>query len=56
MISFAILGMCNWMSRWYDPSKDVSIEEIIDTFFTLSMDGVSTLPKAQPAMKNPDAA
>ena len=35
---------------------DVSIEEIIDTFFTMSMDGVSTLPKEYPAMKNPDAA
>jgi hypothetical protein len=51
MVSFGILGMCNWMSRWYDPSKDISIEEIVETFFTLAVDGLATesslaLPKA----------
>ncbi|MBT3990164.1 MAG: TetR/AcrR family transcriptional regulator [Rhodospirillaceae bacterium] len=52
MVTFGILGMCNWMSRWYDPSKDVSIDEIVDTFFTLSVDGLA----AAPAIKLPKAS
>jgi TetR/AcrR family transcriptional regulator, cholesterol catabolism regulator len=42
IVSFGLLGMCNWMSRWYDPSKDVSIEEIIETYFVMSVDGLNS--------------
>lgn len=33
MIAFGILGMCNWLARWYDPRKSVSVEELIETYF-----------------------
>ncbi len=40
IVAFGLLGMCNWVSRWYDPSKEVSIQEVIDTFFALAADGL----------------
>lgn len=45
VVAFGLLGMCNWLSRWYDPGKEVSIDEIIRTFFTLAADGLS-VPEA----------
>lgn len=35
MIAFGILGMCNWLARWYNPGKAVAIDEIIETYTTL---------------------
>lgn len=35
MIAFGILGMCNWLARWYNPGKRVTIDEIIETYTTL---------------------
>jgi AcrR family transcriptional regulator len=33
MVAFGILGMCNWLARWYDPNKSVSVDELIETYF-----------------------
>jgi len=41
LISYAILGMCNWLSRWFDPGKDISIEEIIETYFSFAFEGLA---------------
>lgn len=35
MIAFAILGMCNWLARWYDPKKAVKVDELVDTYFAM---------------------
>ena len=35
MVAFAILGMCNWLARWYDPRKSVSVDELIETYFDM---------------------
>ena len=35
MIAFGILGMCNWLARWYDPKKTTAIDELIDTYFNM---------------------
>ena len=40
LISFAVLGMCNWLSRWFDPKGELTIEEIIDTYFKLTFEGL----------------
>jgi TetR/AcrR family transcriptional regulator, cholesterol catabolism regulator len=40
MIAFAILGMCNWLARWYDPGKSTSVEELIETYFEIIANGV----------------
>jgi len=42
MVAFGLLGMCNWVSRWYDPEKSVSISEIVDTYFSLATTGLAT--------------
>src|SRR3546814_13480717 len=41
MIAFGILGMCNWLARWYKPDKEVSIEQLIDTYFNLVSQGLN---------------
>lgn len=40
MVAFGLLGMCNWVSRWYDPDKSVSIAEIVETYFALATGGL----------------
>lgn len=40
MIAFAILGMCNWLARWYDPKKSVSVDELIETYFQILAHGL----------------
>jgi AcrR family transcriptional regulator len=40
MIAFAILGMCNWLARWYDPRKSVSVNELIETYFEMLAHGL----------------
>jgi AcrR family transcriptional regulator len=37
---FAILGMCNWMHRWYRQDGRLSIEAIIQQYTRLVLDGV----------------
>ena len=48
MVAFGILGMCNWPSRWFDPSKGISIDEIIETYFTIASNGLSNTPPSEP--------
>jgi len=42
MVAFGILGMCNWVSRWYDPDKSVSISDIVETYFSLAANGLGS--------------
>jgi AcrR family transcriptional regulator len=42
MIAFAILGMCNWLARWYDPKKTVKVDELVDTYFSMIGHGLLT--------------
>ncbi len=41
LVAYAILGMCNWLSRWFDPSGKISIDEIMDTYFRLTLEGLA---------------
>lgn len=38
--SYGLLGMVNWVSRWYLAGQNVSIEEIGQTFFVLVTQGL----------------
>lgn len=42
MVAFAILGMCNWFCRWYNPEKELPIDHIIDIYFNLASSGLTT--------------
>jgi len=40
MVSYGVLGMCNWMARWYTPDKGMEIPEITENFFRLCSYGL----------------
>lgn len=40
MVSFGIIGMLNWVNRWYQPGKGASREEIAETYAALAMNGL----------------
>jgi AcrR family transcriptional regulator len=40
MIAFGVLGMCNWLARWYDPRKSVTIENLIESYSELLSGGL----------------
>jgi AcrR family transcriptional regulator len=39
---YAILGMCNWIYRWYNPHGTLSAEEIAEVFTKLVLEGLTT--------------
>jgi hypothetical protein len=38
---YAILGMCNWVYRWYNPHGALSAEEVADIFTRLVLEGLT---------------
>lgn len=40
MLAFGILGMCNWLARWYDPKKGVPISELVESYSQLVGQGL----------------
>jgi AcrR family transcriptional regulator len=38
---YAILGMCNWVYRWYNPQGALSPEEVAGIFTTLVLEGLA---------------
>lgn len=40
MLAFGILGMCNWLARWYDPKKGVPIADLVDSYSQLVGSGL----------------
>jgi len=45
VVSFALLGMCNWMHHWYRQDGRLSMEEIIQQFTRLVLDGLRRQPR-----------
>lgn len=41
MVAFAVLGMCNWVSRWYSPGGRLTIADIARTFSTFAISGIT---------------
>jgi AcrR family transcriptional regulator len=40
MLAFAVLGMCNWLARWYDPKKGRPIGELVEAYTGLVAGGL----------------
>lgn len=40
LTSLAIVGMCNWMHRWYRPTGKLPSATVAETFSTLMLDGL----------------
>lgn len=47
MVAFGLLGMCNWVARWYDPDREATIAQITETFAELASSGVTATQAAQ---------
>lgn len=45
MISFAILGVTNWSYQWFDPEKDLSVNELADMYTDFILNGVQSEKK-----------
>jgi TetR/AcrR family transcriptional regulator, cholesterol catabolism regulator len=48
---FALMGMCNWLFRWYNPAGAQSTASVADTFARIFLHGLS----AAEASSSPDA-
>jgi AcrR family transcriptional regulator len=46
--AFALIGMCNWMHRWYRRDGRLSIEEITQQFSRLVLAGLCRQPSGDP--------
>jgi AcrR family transcriptional regulator len=42
LVTFGVLGMLNWMFKWYSPDGRCSPEEIADTFTKIALEGLLT--------------
>lgn len=41
VVGYAMLGMCNWAYRWYNPSGNMSAEDVADIFTKLTLEGLN---------------
>lgn len=39
--AFGILGMCNWVSRWYHPEQAVNVKDLVDSYVKLALFGLA---------------
>jgi TetR/AcrR family transcriptional regulator, cholesterol catabolism regulator len=39
LLSFAILGMCNWLYQWYQPEGSLSVDEVARIFIAVAENG-----------------
>ncbi len=46
LLVFAILGACNWLSKWYRPDGRLAPDRIADVFVTLLEEGYLKEPRA----------
>jgi len=44
MLAFGILGMCNWLARWYDPEGSIAIDDLIGEYFEMVAHGLVAQP------------
>ncbi|GGE12451.1 TetR family transcriptional regulator [Marinithermofilum abyssi] len=42
LVTFAILGMCNWSYNWFDPNGPVTDEELVKTYMETLLNGISS--------------
>jgi AcrR family transcriptional regulator len=41
MVTFAVLGMCNWSYHWFDPDGTVTDEELVEIYLDTLLNGIS---------------
>jgi AcrR family transcriptional regulator len=45
LLTFAVLGAANWITRWYDPKGQASSDEIGNAFADFLMRGMRSIPR-----------
>ena len=51
LLTFAILGASNWITRWYDPSGPLSSDQIADAFADYLLAGLVNAPAPPPSSR-----
>ena len=52
VISYGLLGMLNWLYKWYDPRGRLSVREVAEQFSTLALAGLAAAaPNVRPSRK-----
>src|SRR5712692_686262 len=49
VVSYGLLGMLNWLYKWYDPRGRLGVREIADQFSTLALAGLACAAPARVA-------
>jgi TetR/AcrR family transcriptional regulator, cholesterol catabolism regulator len=44
VVSYGLLGMLNWLYKWYDPRGRLGAREVADQFSTLALAGLTAAP------------
>ncbi len=44
MVAFAILGLCNSLSSWYDPHGKVPLGDVMASFYQIISEGICARP------------
>jgi len=51
LVSFALLGMCNWLYQWYQPEGPLSVDEVARIFIALVEHGYLHQDSQQEVLK-----
>lgn len=58
LAAFGIVGMCNWVSRWYNPKERIGVRELINSFAAIAFGGIgpdgSAWTKRKSARRRPE--
>jgi hypothetical protein len=53
VVSYGLLGMLNWLYKWYDPRGRLGVREVAEQFSTPALAGlVAASPKARSSRKH----
>jgi TetR/AcrR family transcriptional regulator, cholesterol catabolism regulator len=44
VVSYGLLGMLNWLYKWYDPGGRLGVREVAEQFATLALGGLTAAP------------
>src|SRR5262245_27296021 len=44
VVSYGVLGMLNWLYKWYDPRGRLGVREVAEQFSTLALAGLTATP------------
>lgn len=54
--SYGLLGMLNWLYKWYDPQGRMSVQEVAEQFTALTLGGLAAGNAGVPARRGAGAA